>query len=84
MKFLPSIVSHSLVLHCGGCCAVGATSLSGGFFGAGTGPIFLDNVGCFNSSFSNILECLGDRTSVGRHNCVHAEDAAVVCNGMEF
>lgn len=46
------------------------------FFGAGTGPIWLDNVKCTGSE-SYINQCT---TSAWRvHNCVHKEDAGAVC-----
>ena len=52
---------------------------SNAFFGAGTGPIFLDNVFC-TSSASQLLEC--SSSPILTHNCQHSEDAGVGCEGM--
>ena len=52
-------------------------------FGAGTGPIFLDQVACEGGE-SAFLPC--DRNSligiVREQRCGHADDAGVVCPGM--
>ena len=45
-------------------------------FGMGTGPILLDNVECSGSE-TNLGQC--DYWSIEEHNCVHEEDAGVVC-----
>ena len=45
-------------------------------FGAGSGPIHLDNIGC-NGNEESLFEC--QHVGVGNSNCVHAEDAGVVC-----
>jgi hypothetical protein len=45
-------------------------------FGGGTGPIFLDDVGCSGRE-RTLLRC--NHTGVGIHNCGHHEDAGVVC-----
>ncbi|XP_030844631.1 scavenger receptor cysteine-rich protein isoform X3 [Strongylocentrotus purpuratus] len=45
-------------------------------FGQGTGPIQLDDVGCTGAE-QTIFDCA--HPAFGVHNCVHYEDAGVVC-----
>lgn len=45
-------------------------------YGQGTGPIWLDNVACIGTE-NSIFQCTS--TPIGQHNCIHAEDAGVVC-----
>ena len=47
-------------------------------FGQGSGPIFLDDVGC-NGTELLLTNCTN--LGVGLHNCAHFEDAGVVCKG---
>ena len=49
------------------------------FFGAGSGPIFLDDVQC-TSSASQLLEC--SSRPILSHNCLHSADAGVGCEGI--
>jgi len=52
---------------------------SNAHFGAGTGPIFLDDVQC-TSSASQLLEC--SSRPILTHNCQHSADAGVGCEGI--
>ena len=59
----------------------GGIPYSNAFFGAGTGPIYLDDVAC-TSSDSQLLEC--SSRPILRHNCPHSTDAGVGCEGNIF
>ena len=56
-----------------------ARAFSDAFFGAGTGPIFLDEVQC-SSSASQLVECPSN--PIASHDCVHSADAGVGCEGI--
>ncbi|XP_042298624.1 scavenger receptor cysteine-rich domain-containing group B protein isoform X2 [Sceloporus undulatus] len=58
--------------------AVVATVL--GYFGYGSGPILLDNVGCTGAE-SDLADCF--HLGWGQHNCGHHEDAGVICRGVD-
>ena len=49
-----------------------------GFFGEGSGPIFIDDVECSGRE-SSLLSCASN--AIGFHNCNHSEDAGVKCEG---
>uniref|UniRef100_A0A672HDA3 SRCR domain-containing protein n=1 Tax=Salarias fasciatus TaxID=181472 RepID=A0A672HDA3_SALFA len=59
-------------------CRAAQSALSGAAFGAGRGPIWLDNVSCFGNE-SSISDCR--HSGFGVHNCGHHEDASVICEG---
>lgn len=48
-----------------------------GSFGSGTGPIFLNNLGCLGDEES-LLDCLSSGIAM---NCNHTRDVGVVCSG---
>ena len=50
-----------------------------GSFGAGSGPIFLSNVGCFGTE-ERLLDCISSGVAFIT-NCNHTQDAGVVCTG---
>ena len=52
----------------------GALSYSNAYFGQGTGPIQIDDVGCGGSE-TVLVQC----SHLTTDNCVHAEDAGVRC-----
>lgn len=53
-----------------------AIALRGGHFGAGDGPIHIDNFFCRGNEES-LLDCIHDRSE----GCTHNQDASVICNG---
>jgi len=59
----------------------GGIAYSSAYFGAGTGPIYLDDVAC-TSSASQLLEC--SSRPILTHNCLHSDDAGVGCEGTFF
>uniref|UniRef100_A0A8C6WR36 SRCR domain-containing protein n=1 Tax=Neogobius melanostomus TaxID=47308 RepID=A0A8C6WR36_9GOBI len=60
------------------CRQLGCAALQNAAFGQGTGRIWLDNVRCFGFEPS-ITDC--GHNGFGNHNCVHAEDAGIICEG---
>ena len=55
-----------------------AIAFSNAHFGAGTGPIYLDNVDCSGSE-SNLIDCQHSPSVYCRYG--HNEDAGVRCQG---
>ena len=56
----------------------GAIALRYATFGEGGGPIFLDNVFCMGNE-TRLADC--QHQGLASHNCLHYEDAGVVCPG---
>ena len=69
---LAQITLHDELSHTAG------IAYSNSQFGAGTGPIFLDDVQC-SSSASQLLECSSQ--PILAHDCLHTADAGVGCEG---
>ncbi|XP_048450055.1 deleted in malignant brain tumors 1 protein-like, partial [Rhincodon typus] len=61
-------------LHCG---ALQSIDHDAQVFGAGTGPIWLDEIECISDD-PTLWQC--QRNPWGQHNCEHREDAGVVCS----
>ena len=64
-------------------CLLGATAYTSAQFGAGTGPIVMDEVQC-RTTERRLIDCLFNLN----HNCSHSEDAGVKCTssttGMRY
>ena len=58
----------------------GAVAVHRAFFGMGTDPILLDDLGCIGTE-ETIFNCSAN--PFGIHNCRHSEDAGVICIRLE-
>ena len=56
-------------------------ALLNAYFGQGTGPIVLDNVGCTGSE-NQLLACSSTPIFTFSSNCAHSEDVGVRCEGI--
>lgn len=59
-------------------CGHAVSAPTSAHFGRGTGPIWLDNVGCSGQE-SALSHC--SHPGFGENNCGHGEDASVICLG---
>ena len=55
-----------------------SSSIITGYFGQGTGSIYLDDVKCVGIEYS-LLDC--NYTRLSHHSCNHSTNAAVRCGG---
>ena len=61
---------------------IAPTAYGNAHYGAGTGPIHLDDVRCSGNE-ETLQECL--HNGLGFHNCQHSNDASVSCtNGVSI
>ena len=61
-------------------CSLAGQALLNAYFGQGTGPIVLDDVGCTGSE-NQLLACSSTPIFAFSRNCAHSEDAGVRCEG---
>lgn len=60
-------------------CGSALAAPGGARFGPGSGPVWMDDVGCGGGEQA-LRDC--PRSPWGRSNCDHSEDAGLVCTGM--
>ena len=76
-KSIVCVALQIILNFCPSICIDGV-AYSSAYFGAGSGPIVLDDVQCSSSS-NQLLECFS--RPILSHNCLHYNDAGVGCEG---
>ncbi|MXQ99665.1 hypothetical protein E5288_WYG019000 [Bos mutus] len=61
------------------CCGEALNATGSAHFGAGSGPIWLDDLNCTGKE-SHVWRC--PSRGWGRHDCRHKQDAGVICSGL--
>ncbi|XP_073723257.1 scavenger receptor cysteine-rich domain-containing protein DMBT1 isoform X11 [Misgurnus anguillicaudatus] len=62
-------------------CGVATEAKSNAYFGQGSGQIWMDDVQCTGNE-TTLTNCTA--TPRGTHNCVHGEDAGVICQNIRL
>ena len=78
---VPSVILLGVIYCSNYVWLAGAIPVFSGFFGEGSGPIFIDDVVCSGSE-SSLLSC--PFSAIGLHDCDHTEDAGVKCEGTSI
>ena len=69
--------NHDAQVVCRALGMIGGESIGYAYFGQGSGPVLLDEVGC-DGSEESLIEC--NHNDWGLHDCTHDEDAGVICS----
>ena len=69
LEVITAILNHSLI-------ASNVVAFERAYFGEGSGDIFLDELACTGNELQ-LTDCAVDQS----HDCTHAEDAGVRCEG---
>ena len=70
-------LTNSECCHINSFICTDAVAYSNAYYGAGTGPIYMDDVDCIGDE-DKLLSCVSQ--PIGSNNCGHFEDAGVNCS----